>query len=49
MVEVKVLNVEDAVEVSRGKKKQDVSISDASGYCRCTLWESDIGKLEDKY
>ena len=33
-VEVKVLNVEDAVEVSGGKKKQDVSISDASGYCR---------------
>ena len=38
----------DAVEVTGGKKKQDLIVGDASGSCRCTLWEADIDRLEDE-
>ena len=47
-VEVKVVRMEDAVEVTGGKKKRDLIVGDASGSCRCTLWEADIDRLEDE-
>ena len=45
--EVKVVNIDDVEEVAGGKKKQDVLIGDVSGAVRLTLWEGDIGKVEE--
>lgn len=46
-VTVKVLSVQDTVNVAGGLQKQDVAIADATSPARITLWESDIGSLED--
>ena len=45
--EVKVVNVDAVMEVSGGKKKQDVLVRDCTGTARVTVWESEIGKLEE--
>ena len=45
-VEVKVVHVDDVVEVSRGKKKQDILIGDKSAATRFTVWEHEIGTLK---
>ena len=45
--EVKVVNVDAVMEVSGGKKKQDVLVGDSTGTVRVTVWESEIGKLEE--
>ena len=42
---IKVLHLEDPITVSGNKCKQDVTIADATGTARLTLWEDDIGKL----
>ena len=44
-VQVKVVKMEDAVEVTGGK---NLIVGDESGSCRCTLWEADIDRLEDE-
>ena len=46
-VSVKVLTVEEKVEVRANLWKQDVNIADSSGTARLTLWETDIGKLHE--
>ena len=46
LVEGKVVGVDDAVEVSGGKKKQDIVVGDASGTARVTVWETEIGKMK---
>lgn len=46
-VEVKALCVGDVMEVSGAKKKQDIVTGDSSGSARLTVWEGDIGKVED--
>lgn len=38
---------DEAEEVSGGKKKQDVLVSDSAGTMRLTLWENEIGKLDE--
>ena len=45
-VRVKVTDIETPVMVSGGKRKQDLTIADATASTRLTLWESDIGLLE---
>ena len=45
-VQCKVTLVKDVVEVSSGKKKQEVIVGDSSGICIVTLWESYIGALQ---
>lgn len=46
-VEVKVTRVEDPLEVTGGKKKQDVIVGDSSGSARVTVWEGEIGSMEE--
>ena len=46
-VKVKAVCVGDCVEVSGGKKKQDLVVADATGHCRVTIWEEEIGKVEE--
>ena len=46
-VEVKALHVEDVMEVSGGKRKQDIISGDSSGCTRLTVWEGEIGKVEE--
>ena len=46
-VEVKALHVEDVMKVSGGKRKQDIIIGDSSGCTRLTVWEGEIGKIEE--
>ena len=43
----KILNVNEPMEVSGGKKKQDMTISDSTGNIRLTVWEEHINKLEE--
>ena len=45
-VKVKVIDVHDPEKVGKNKRKQDVSISDATGVATLTLWEDDINKVE---
>ena len=45
-VKVKVLEVMDCATVPPGKKVQDVIVADLTCTARCTLWEMDIGQLE---
>lgn len=45
--EVKVLCVEEEMAVSGGMRKQDVMVSDSTGTGRLTVWEVDIGKMEE--
>ena len=45
--EVKVVDVDSVMEVSGGKKKQDVLVGDSTGVARVTVWESEIGKLKE--
>ena len=43
---VKVQQVHEPVTVNTGKKKQDVTVADASATGRVTLWEEHVGKLQ---
>lgn len=45
-VSLKIIEVSDPVTVSTGKKKQAITIADATSTAMLTLWESDIGSLE---
>lgn len=44
---MKVVDVDSVMEVSGGKKKQDVLVGDSTGVARVTVWESEIGKLKE--
>ena len=44
--EVKVLMIMEAIEVSGGKKKQDVTVGDKSGTVKVSLWEEHIDTLQ---
>ena len=46
-VRTKVLKVSAPTTVSTGKRVQDVILGDSTGSMRCTLWEEDIGQLEE--
>ncbi len=46
-VAVKAIRVDKAIEVTGGKKKQDVVVGDGSGTARATIWEDEIGKIEE--
>ena len=46
-VKVKVNHLDTPVIVSGGKRKQNVIIADTTGSATLTLWESDIGKLQE--
>ncbi len=43
----KAIRVEEIGEVPGGKKKQDIVIGDGTGTARFTVWESEIGKVEE--
>ena len=40
------ISLEEAVKVSGGFTKQDVTIAHATSASRIALWESDVGKME---
>ena len=42
IVDVKVMSVMD---VSGGKRKQEVVVGDQTGSCKVTLWEEHVGSL----
>ena len=44
---MKVVDVDAVMEVSDGKQKQDVLVGDSTGAAGVTVWESEIGKLEE--
>ena len=44
-VVVKAVRVDEPMEVSGGRRKQDVMVSDGEKTMRVTMWEDDIGKL----
>lgn len=46
-VKIKVLKTAEPIEVSTGKQKQDIVIVDKSAAIKLTLWEADIGMLEE--
>ena len=43
----KVVRVQDPMKVSGGYTKQDVTLADATSVARVTLWEADVGRMED--
>ena len=45
-VTVKVLRINEKVEVKPDLNKQDVTIADATGTAHLTLWQKDIGQME---
>lgn len=45
-VSAKAIRVEEPIEVTGGKMKQDVLVGDRSGTARLTIWESEIGKVD---
>ena len=45
-VSVKVLACTNALDVSGGKTKQDITVADNTGVCKVTLWEENIGILD---
>ena len=45
VADVKVLSMMEPINVSGGKKKQDVTISDESGTTKLTLWEEHVDSL----
>ena len=47
-VRTKMLKVSAPTTVSTGKQVQDVILGDSMGSMRCTLWEDDIGQLEEE-
>lgn len=42
-----VVKVETALEMTSGKKKQDMIVGDSTGTARVTIWEEEIGKMEE--
>ena len=46
-VRIKVVRIGNPESVGRNKRKQDVSISDATGNTCLTIWEQDIGKFQN--
>ena len=46
-VKCKVTLVKDVIEVSTGKRKQDVKVGDKTGVGLVTLWEESVGLLEE--
>ena len=44
---MKVLSIENPVEVPRGKK-QDIMIGDSSGTAKLTIQEKEIGKMKEE-
>ena len=47
IVEGKVVELDKVKEVSGGKKKQDMVVSDSSGSIRLTIWEDMIGQVAE--
>ena len=45
-VTIKALRVDDPVQIPSGKMKQDVIVGDNTRTTRLTLWEEDIGSME---
>ena len=45
IVDVKVMSVMEPVDVSGGKRKQEVVVGDHTGSCKVTLWEEHVGSL----
>ena len=45
-VSVKVIRVDDPMEIPGGLRKQDTMVGDKSGTIRFTVWESEIGQME---
>ena len=45
-VTIKVMQVNEKTKIKEGLYKQDVIIADVTAYCRLTLWQEDIGKME---
>lgn len=43
----KVIKVSESMEVKPGLSKQDLTIADATGTARLTLWQTDINKLDE--
>ena len=43
---IKVLRISEKQEVKAELEKQDITISDATGTARLTLWQENIGKLD---
>lgn len=46
VVRVKVVNEDEAVEVKKDLVKQDYVVADATGACRMTTWNENVGILE---
>jgi len=44
-VEGKVVKLNQVMEVSRGRKKQDLVVADSTGSSRLTIWEEGIGTV----
>lgn len=51
VVEAKVVRVDDSMEVTGGKVKQDILIGDSTGTGRLTVWEEEVGTIvsDDSY
>jgi hypothetical protein len=43
---VNVQKLAEPIEIKPGLHKQDATIADKTGYIRLTLWQRDIGKLD---
>ena len=46
-VTVKALRVDDPQQIPSGKMKQDVLVGDSTGTTRLTLWEEEIGSMDE--
>ena len=44
---MKALRVDDPIQVTGGKKKQDIIVGDSTGTARLTLWENEIGSIKE--
>ena len=46
-LEAKVVEVSEAVTVATGKRMQEILIADANASMKCTLWEEDVGTMQE--
>ena len=46
-VQEKAVRVDDSIDVSGGKRKQDILVADASGNVRLTVWEAEVGNVKE--
>ncbi len=46
-VSVKAIRIQEPTEVAGGKKRQDILVGNSTATARLTIWEKEIGNMEE--